>query len=92
MNGQDSRSQNLALLVTLYRGIKARPDVTHVSDAGCFRCVSCKQPISEGRLMQRDNEPYHPQCFREAHHPRCSVCRDYLPEEVITIAMPCQIL
>ena len=52
--------------------------------AGCFRCTQCKQPISGGTLMQKGDNPYHPQCYKQLFHPKCCVCQDYLPEEVST--------
>ena len=58
-------------------------DSVHVVGAGCFRCTKCKLAISGGSsLVEKDGRPYHPWCHKELHHPKCSVCNDYLPEEV----------
>ena len=35
--------------------------------------------------MQKDEQPYHPRCYKEDFHPKCCVCYDYLPEEVRSI-------
>lgn len=45
----------------------------------CFRCHSCNQPISDYEFSMSENRPFHKSCYKEHHHPRCDVCKNYIP-------------
>ncbi|KAA8547301.1 hypothetical protein F0562_003835 [Nyssa sinensis] len=45
----------------------------------CFRCHACNQPISDYEFSVSGNHPYHKTCYREQHHPRCDVCKNFIP-------------
>ncbi|XP_031479925.1 protein DA1-related 1-like isoform X1 [Nymphaea colorata] len=45
----------------------------------CFRCHSCNQPISEFEFSMSGNYPYHKSCYRELYHPKCDVCKQFIP-------------
>ncbi|KAK6922773.1 Protein DA1-like domain [Dillenia turbinata] len=45
----------------------------------CFCCHSCNQPISDYEFSMYGNRPYHKSCYRDQHHPRCDVCKDFIP-------------
>ncbi|CAK9158735.1 unnamed protein product [Ilex paraguariensis] len=45
----------------------------------CFRCHACNQPISEPEFSMSDNHHYHKSCYKEHHHPRCDVCKNFIP-------------
>ncbi|PIN19606.1 Adaptor protein Enigma [Handroanthus impetiginosus] len=45
----------------------------------CFRCHSCNLPISEDEFFTSDNRPYHKSCYKELHHPKCDVCKNFIP-------------
>ncbi|KAK4346554.1 hypothetical protein RND71_032893 [Anisodus tanguticus] len=45
----------------------------------CFRCQACNQPISDYEFSMSDNHPYHKSCYKEQHHPRCDVCKHFIP-------------
>ncbi|PKA49619.1 Protein DA1 [Apostasia shenzhenica] len=47
----------------------------------CFRCYSCNQPISDEFSMS-DNYPYHRSCYKEHHHPKCDVCKHFIPTNI----------
>ncbi|XP_047941134.1 protein DA1-related 1-like [Salvia hispanica] len=46
---------------------------------GCFRCRACDQPISEIEFSMMDDHPYHKSCYMELHHPKCDVCKNFIP-------------
>lgn len=51
----------------------------------CFKCAGCKRPIGdsgrhEGFVVGDSGEPYHQACHRDRFHPRCDVCKGWLPE------------
>jgi hypothetical protein len=50
-----------------------------------YRCAGCHQPIgSSGAFsyVPGDNShPYHPECYRELHNPRCYVCQQLIPQQ-----------
>ena len=52
----------------------------------CWRCAGCLQllqgPYNTGKL---DNQPYHPQCFREAFSPRCASCKELLADKYVNV-------
>ncbi|KAA0045804.1 protein DA1-related 1-like isoform X1 [Cucumis melo var. makuwa] len=45
----------------------------------CFRCNACNEPITDYEFSMSDNRPYHKSCYKEQHHPRCDVCRNFIP-------------
>ncbi|KAJ7960177.1 Protein DA1-like [Quillaja saponaria] len=45
----------------------------------CFRCQSCGYPITECELSLSGKDPYHKSCFKEMTHPKCEVCRQFIP-------------
>ncbi|KAH9092713.1 hypothetical protein Ae201684P_008383 [Aphanomyces euteiches] len=52
----------------------------NIYHSGCFKCAACSNAIPGNmRFNIHENEPYHPQCFQELYHPRCSVCDERLP-------------
>ena len=52
----------------------------------CFRCTACQQPIPPGErygIGSKDGMPYHMQCYRQKFDPRCVVCHDFIPSQVV---------
>ncbi|KAK7367467.1 hypothetical protein VNO80_09479 [Phaseolus coccineus] len=45
----------------------------------CFCCHSCRLPITDYEFSMSSNRPYHKSCYREKHHPRCDVCKNFIP-------------
>ncbi|XP_074309102.1 protein DA1-related 1-like isoform X3 [Silene latifolia] len=45
----------------------------------CFRCHVCSKPISDYEFSMSRNRPFHKSCYKEQHHPKCDVCRNYIP-------------
>ncbi|XP_031484306.1 protein DA1-like isoform X3 [Nymphaea colorata] len=45
----------------------------------CFRCYYCNQPIYEMEFSMSGNYPYHKSCYQECHHPKCDVCKQFIP-------------
>uniref|UniRef100_A0A5B7ASS5 LIM zinc-binding domain-containing protein n=1 Tax=Davidia involucrata TaxID=16924 RepID=A0A5B7ASS5_DAVIN len=45
----------------------------------CFRCHACNLPISDREFSMSENRPYHKSCYKEHHHPRCDVCKNFIP-------------
>lgn len=45
----------------------------------CFRCHGCNQPISDYEFSMSENHPYHKSCYKEKHHPKCDVCKNFIP-------------
>ncbi|XP_014496283.1 protein DA1-related 2 isoform X1 [Vigna radiata var. radiata] len=45
----------------------------------CFRCHSCRYPITEREFSLSGKHPYHKSCFKELTHPRCEVCYQFIP-------------
>ncbi|KAL9246008.1 hypothetical protein vseg_019593 [Gypsophila vaccaria] len=46
---------------------------------GCFCCHVCNKPISDYEFSMSRNRPFHKSCYKEQHHPRCDVCKKYIP-------------
>ncbi|KAL7175496.1 hypothetical protein ACSBR2_029155 [Camellia fascicularis] len=46
---------------------------------GCFRCRGCNQPICDYEFSMSGNYPYHKYCYKEHHHPKCDVCKHFIP-------------
>lgn len=45
----------------------------------CFRCHACNQPINDYEFSVSGNRPFHKSCYKEQHHPKCDVCRKFIP-------------
>lgn len=45
----------------------------------CFRCRACNLPITDYEYSMSGNHPYHKSCYKEQHHPRCDVCKNFIP-------------
>ncbi|XP_022775264.1 protein DA1-related 1-like [Durio zibethinus] len=45
----------------------------------CFRCHACNQPINDYEFSVSGNHPFHKSCFKEQHHPKCDVCKKFIP-------------
>ncbi|XP_028760446.1 protein DA1-related 1 isoform X2 [Neltuma alba] len=45
----------------------------------CFRCQACNLPITDHEFSMSSNRPYHKSCYREQHHPKCDVCKNFIP-------------
>lgn len=46
----------------------------------CFCCHACKLPITDYEYSMSGNRPYHKPCYKELHHPRCDVCKIFIPQ------------
>ncbi|XP_058099438.1 LIM domain-containing protein HDR3 isoform X1 [Magnolia sinica] len=45
----------------------------------CFCCHGCSQPITEHEFSLSGTNPFHKSCYKELHHPKCDVCRQFIP-------------
>ncbi|XP_050215833.1 protein DA1 [Mercurialis annua] len=45
----------------------------------CFRCHACNLPISDYEFSMTGNYPYHKTCYKERYHPKCDVCKYFIP-------------
>ncbi|XP_074279221.1 protein DA1-like [Silene latifolia] len=45
----------------------------------CFRCHGCNSPISGYEFSMYGGYPYHKACYKEQYHPKCGVCRQFIP-------------
>ncbi|CAN6214845.1 unnamed protein product, partial [Urochloa humidicola] len=45
----------------------------------CFRCHACSQPIYDYEFSMSGNHPYHKTCYKEQFHPKCDVCKQFIP-------------
>ncbi|XP_078177967.1 protein DA1-related 1-like isoform X1 [Carex rostrata] len=45
----------------------------------CFCCDACDKPISDFEFSMHEDHPYHKNCYRELYHPKCDVCKDFIP-------------
>ncbi|XVE82691.1 hypothetical protein DITRI_Ditri16bG0026300 [Diplodiscus trichospermus] len=45
----------------------------------CFRCHACNQPINDYEFSVSENCPFHKSCYKEHHHPKCDVCKKFIP-------------
>ncbi|XP_073060454.1 protein DA1-related 1-like [Primulina eburnea] len=48
----------------------------------CFCCNACNQPISDYEFSMFSNRPYHKSCYKDLHHPKCDVCKKFIPTNV----------
>ncbi|XP_061375167.1 protein DA1-related 1-like isoform X2 [Gastrolobium bilobum] len=45
----------------------------------CFCCHACKLPITDYEFSMSGNHRYHKSCYKALHHPRCDVCKNFIP-------------
>ncbi|XP_027147969.1 protein DA1-like isoform X2 [Coffea eugenioides] len=45
----------------------------------CFRCHACNHPIADYEFSTYDRYPYHKACYKEHYHPKCDVCKHFIP-------------
>ncbi|XP_031406613.1 protein DA1-like isoform X2 [Punica granatum] len=45
----------------------------------CFRCHACNLAISEYEFSTYDNYPFHKYCYKEHYHPKCDICKHFIP-------------
>ncbi|KAM1223697.1 hypothetical protein ACFX2G_043647 [Malus domestica] len=45
----------------------------------CFRCRACNQPISDYEFSTSGHYPYHKACYKDSYHPKCDVCKHFIP-------------
>ncbi|XP_062101339.1 protein DA1 isoform X2 [Humulus lupulus] len=45
----------------------------------CFCCRACNLPISDYEFSTSGNYPYHKTCYKENYHPKCDVCKHFIP-------------
>lgn len=45
----------------------------------CFRCRACNLPISDYEFSTSGNYPFHKACYKESYHPKCDVCKHFIP-------------
>ncbi|KAJ3674377.1 hypothetical protein LUZ60_004993 [Juncus effusus] len=45
----------------------------------CFKCDACNKPISDHEFSMHDDHPYHKSCYRDLYHPKCDVCKNFIP-------------
>lgn len=48
----------------------------------CFCCHACNQPISDYEFSMSGNYPYHKFCYKEHYHPKCDVCKQFIPTNI----------
>ncbi|KAL6637470.1 hypothetical protein ACP70R_025042 [Stipagrostis hirtigluma subsp. patula] len=48
----------------------------------CFRCYACDRPISEYEFAVHEDHPYHRSCYKEIFHPKCDVCKNFIPTNI----------
>ncbi|XP_074557461.1 protein DA1-related 1-like [Curcuma longa] len=46
----------------------------------CFRCHECNRPITDYEFSMHGNNPYHKPCHRKLYHPKCDVCKNFIPQ------------
>ncbi|XP_042006662.1 protein DA1-related 1-like isoform X1 [Salvia splendens] len=49
----------------------------------CFRCHACDLPISDYEFSINDNRPFHKSCYKDLHHPKCEVCKNFIPTNAV---------
>ncbi|KAK1276959.1 Protein DA1-related 1 [Acorus gramineus] len=48
----------------------------------CFRCHACNQPISDYEFSVDNDHPHHKSCYKELYHPKCDVCKQFIPTNI----------
>ncbi|XP_076889237.1 LIM domain-containing protein HDR3-like [Bidens hawaiensis] len=48
----------------------------------CFRCHACNLPISDYEFSLSEKRPFHISCYKEHYHPKCEVCKNFIPTNV----------
>ncbi|XP_042433179.1 protein DA1-related 1-like [Zingiber officinale] len=46
----------------------------------CFRCHECNRPITDYEFSMHENSRYHKACHKNLYHPKCDVCKDFIPQ------------
>ncbi|KAI4385202.1 hypothetical protein MLD38_003255 [Melastoma candidum] len=46
----------------------------------CFLCKECGLPIADKEFKKMGTHPCHNSCYKEHHHLRCDVCKNFLPK------------
>lgn len=50
------------------------------------RCGLCGEVLGDGTFcLGEDGKAYHSPCHKQRYHPRCCVCKDYIPSEVPSV-------
>ncbi|CAN1273590.1 Protein DA1, partial [Linum perenne] len=49
----------------------------------CFRCHACNLPISDYEFSMSGNYPYHKTCYKDRYHPKCDVCKHFIPTSLV---------
>ena len=49
--------------------------------ANCLQCTGCGKPLGPKFTVSETEKPYHEACHKQAFHPRCAVCCDFLPRQ-----------
>lgn len=49
----------------------------------CFRCHGCNSPISGYEFSMYGGYPYHRSCYKEQYHPKCGVCKQFIPTNAV---------
>ncbi|GAB2279705.1 Protein DA1- 1, variant 3 [Dionaea muscipula] len=49
----------------------------------CFRCYECNEAITDYEFSMYQNRPYHKSCHKKRFHPKCDVCKNYIPSNAV---------
>lgn len=49
----------------------------------CFTCHACNSPISGYEFSMCGGYPYHRSCYKDQYHPKCGVCRQFIPTNAV---------
>ncbi|KAK8928507.1 Protein DA1-related 1 [Platanthera zijinensis] len=45
----------------------------------CVNCYACGQPLVGNGFCTYEDHPYHVSCCRNLYHPKCDVCKEFVP-------------
>ncbi|XP_031385702.1 protein DA1-related 1-like [Punica granatum] len=45
----------------------------------CLKCQACNLLITDKVSMSSEDRLFHESCYKEHHHPKCDVCKNFLP-------------
>ncbi|KAK8959907.1 Protein DA1-related 1 [Platanthera guangdongensis] len=45
----------------------------------CVNCYACGQPLIGNSIYRYEDRPYHESCCRNLYHPKCDVCKEFVP-------------
>ncbi|KAK3128544.1 hypothetical protein QOZ80_6BG0463240 [Eleusine coracana subsp. coracana] len=48
----------------------------------CFCCHGCSQLIHDYEFSMSGSHPYHKNCYKELFHPKCDVCKNFIPANI----------